>query len=1189
MQIEVLSTKSSGEKSMNLRRKVFRSWQVLGVCALSLLLFSQMTFGQGITTGSIAGTVQDQQQQVIPGANVTAVENGTNTSFTAKTNSVGAFEIRGLPVGTYTLTIDASGFSKTQVNNVATNAGRATSLGLQTLGVASTQESVTVEASAPILQTDAMQIGESFQTKKLADLPVGNGLDIVTLFTPGVVPAGDSGFSNQGGAQFAANGQRARDNNFQLDGQSNNDTSIGGPVIFFGNQDAVAEIQVLTNYTAEYGRNTGTVVNYITKAGTNGLHGTAYEFYNGNWGDSLANQDKSPLFGICPKGVAVGTATDFASACTAPVVPRNVDNRYGGTIGGPIIKDRLWFFGSANLEPIRTGPTRATSGGQVTPTANGLAQLAAAFPNNPAVAAFKAIGPLAVTKGTLSFGPTQSIDVNGVPIDFATVNRDVDAKADDYEGSGRIDFQLTQNDKIFGRYYYQKQLFTNVAINGLAGVAAGQFIDEPSHTHQFGIDWAHTFSPTLINQARFSYSTSTVGFEDGGFPDCSRANFAKCPTFVTFQDNTLGFGEVSGFPQGRDVINYQAQDNATKQVGLHALKFGGEFQRQRQPNFFLPNSAGSFTFNCLLGQCTGANNQPIPSDFISNSPAQFVFADGPPSITFKENDGAFYLQDDWRARSNLTLTLGLRYEIASQAVNLLHDITVQRESNAATAFFDPALPLSRRTLPAIPIAKKNFAPVVGFSYSPSGGWLGNNATVIRGGFRIAYNPEFYNLFTNVAGGAPFINLGQSTACTNCLPASGNAADVRSSDLGFIPRGAGQDPGSRKQTLVAPNLHNPYSEQWNLGIQRQVGSRIVGEIRYLGNRGIGLFQDVNTNPALGTLIQKGFGNLIPSGFTPCADSTAVGFSAGYANCNQTRVLSRNNVGMSYYNAVQTRLDIQALHGVTAGLSYTYSHTIDTSSEVFNSIGGGSTLAYPQNPFNITEGERGTSGLDYPNVTSLYILYDVPFFRNGSGLVSKLLGGWQVNPTYRFTSGQPYTPVEARNLGAGTTLCDPTGTFSTANSPCRPILANSHAPVDTVGAYNNSLQLTNFFTGDPISSSAVHWILNDNNAAKVFGTPFAGVGRNTVRGDTINQVNLALLKDMKLTERFTVQLRGVAYNVMNRQYRGVPDPQIRDLDFANNQGSFGNTFFNSNGGNPPQANSVFSGIDRRRIEVGAKVIF
>jgi hypothetical protein len=1141
-------------------------------------------FGQGITTGSISGVVQDPQQQVIPGATVTAVQNGTNTPYTGKTNAVGAFELRGLPVGTYNVSIEASGFSKTQLNEVATNAGRATSLGQQTLGLASTQQSVTVEASAPILQTDTMQIGETFQTQKLADLPVGNGLDIVTLFTPGVVPAGDSGFSNQGGAQFGANGQRARDNNFQLDGQSNNDTSLGGPLIFFGNQDAVAEVQVLTNYSAEYGRNTGTVVNYITKTGTNGFHGSAYEIYNGNWLDSLANQDKSPLFGICPKGVAAGTATAFSASCTEPVVPRNVDNRYGGTVGGPILKDRLWFFGSANIEPVRIGPTLASSGGKLTPTANGLAELAAAFPNNPAVAALKAIGPLAVTKGTVTLGAPQVQMVDGVPIEFASVTRNLSAISNDYEGSGRLDYQLSQNDRIFGRYIYQKQLFTNAIVNGLAGAAAGQFVDVPSRTYQVGVDWAHTFSPSLINQARFSYNNTTVGFENGGFPDCNRANFAKCPTQVTFSDNTLGFGETATFPQGRDVIDYQIQDNATKQIGTHALKFGGEYARQRQPNFFLPNAAGLFTFSCLASCKPGQQ-----SDFISNTAAQFLFADGPPSETFLENDGAFYLQDDWKVWSNLTLTLGLRYEISSQAVNVLHDISLQRETNPATAFWSQSIPLSRRTLPSIPIATKNFAPIIGFAYSPNGGLFGNNATVIRGGFRIAYDPEFYNLFTNVAGGAPFINLGQVPHCPNCLPASGNGADVRSADVGLIARGV--DPGTRKQTIVAPNLHNPYAEQWNFGVQRQIGSKIVGEVRYVGNHGVGLFQDVDVNPALGPLIAAGFRNVIPAGLTPCGTPGTPGFSGGYANCDLSRVLARSNVGMSYYEGLQTRLDVQAFHGATVGATYTFSHAIDTSSEVYNSVGGGSTLAYPQNPFSSTEPERANGGLDYPHIATVYIIYELPLFAKQNGIVGRLLGGWQINPIYRFTSGQPYTPVETpgSGLGAGATLCDPTGAFSTTFSNCRPILGNASAPVDTVGAYTNALQLVNYYTGSPVTMNAVHWIINDINAAKVLGTPFGGVGRNTVRGDTISQVNLALLKNVKLSDRLTIQLRGVAYNVLNRQYRGVPDPIIDDGNFADQQSSFGNTFFNSNGGNPPQANSVFSGIDRRRIEVGGKIIF
>ena len=185
---------------------------------------------------------------------------------------------------------------------------------------------VTVEATAPILQTDSVQTGSTFESRKLMDLPIGNGPDLVALFTPGVVPTGDANFANTNGAAFSSNGQRGRDNNFQIDGQANNDSLIGGPSLFIGNQDAIEEVQILTNYTAEYGRNTGTVVNYITKGDTNTFHGTAFEIYNGNWGDSLASQERTPLSGFCAPGMAVGTAIPpFTDSCTAPVVPRYVD------------------------------------------------------------------------------------------------------------------------------------------------------------------------------------------------------------------------------------------------------------------------------------------------------------------------------------------------------------------------------------------------------------------------------------------------------------------------------------------------------------------------------------------------------------------------------------------------------------------------------------------------------------------------------------------------------------------------------------------------------------------------------------------------------------------------------------------------------------------------------------------------
>src|SRR3954467_12186905 len=1155
--------------------RVPRFVPVAAVLFIALMCSVPQLIGQGITTGSITGTVEDPQQSVINGARITAVNNGTNAVYNAVTNSVGYFEMRGVPVGTYTVTIEAPGFSKTRLSNLAVNVGVPTSVGLRQLTLEGAAVEVTVEATAPILQTDSVQTGSTFESRKLMDLPIGNGPDLVALVTPGVVPTGDANFANTNGAAFSSNGQRGRDNNFQIDGQANNDSLIGGPSLFIGNQDAVEEVQILTNYSAEYGRNTGTVVNYITKGGTNTFHGTAFEIYNGNWGDSLASQERTPLSGFCAPGMAVGTAIPpFTDSCTAPVVPRYVDNRYGGTVGGPIVRDKLFFFAGTNIEANRVGSAPASSGSLLTPTPNGLKQLQAAFPGNASVAALGAMGPLAVTQGTPTFSNVHSVPVLGVPIEFGSITRNLPSIFNDHEASGRIDYNVSQNDRLFGRYLFQQQINTNVSFIGAVGVAQGDFVDVPARVQEVAIDHSHTFSQNVLDQTRFSYSRLNVGFEGGAFPKCLRSSFSSCPTSINFTDGTtVNMGPDAGFPQGRFVIDYQVQNNASWRAGNHSFKFGGEFDRQSQPNSGLANVNGTYFFSSF-------------DNFIQNQATRLSLTDGPPNINFSENQGALYFQDDWRVKDNLTLTLGTRYELNGQAINILHDITTKRETDPTTAFWDSSLPLNLRTVPKLPLDKNNFGPVVGFSWSPRllESVLGRNQTVIRGGFRIAYNPEFYNLFTNVAASTPMVNAGRLTPCANCLPATGIASDVQSANLSKVSRGV--NPGIRTQSIVDPSLRNPYSEQWNLGVQRQFGGKIVAEVRYVGDHGVGLYQTINANPALRPLITAGFANVIPAGLTPCATAGAPGFAQGYVDCNHTNVLARGNYAFSIYHGLQNRFQIQNWHGVTAGATYTWSKTIDNASEVFSNTGGGTTQSYAQNPFNTNAAERGTSGLDYPNVATVYMLYDVPCFRDQHGLKGALLGGWQINPTWRYTSGQPYTVIELQN--STTNLCDPTSTDSTSVAACHPILANPRAPLDTVGNYTATGSLVNFFTGDPVTQSDIHWIANDRNAAKVLGTPFAGAGRNLQRGDTINAVNLALLKNVKLTERFTVQLRGIAYNVINRDYRGVTDTPFIDAgNFKDAQGGFANTFFNPTGNF--QSNSVFSGIDRRRIEVGAKILF
>src|SRR5579872_5815145 len=298
------------------------------IAAITFLALAGTLFGQGITTGSITGAVVDSQGALVANAKVTAVQIGTNVTSSATTNAAGEFQIRSLAVGTYKVTVEGPGFEPVILNDIVVNAGVPTTIGKQALGVAGSSQHVVVEASSPLLQTDPMQTSETFESKAVQNLPIGNGFDSLALLVPGVASTGDSNFSNTNGANFSTNGQRGRDNNFQIDGQNNNDTGIGGPVVFFGNQDAIQEVQVLTNYSAEYGRNSGAIVNYITKQGSNTFHGSGYEIYNGSWADSMGNQDKSPLFGFCPSGDAAGTPTLTApGGCTTPVVPRYVDNR----------------------------------------------------------------------------------------------------------------------------------------------------------------------------------------------------------------------------------------------------------------------------------------------------------------------------------------------------------------------------------------------------------------------------------------------------------------------------------------------------------------------------------------------------------------------------------------------------------------------------------------------------------------------------------------------------------------------------------------------------------------------------------------------------------------------------------------------------------------------------------------------
>jgi hypothetical protein len=1186
----------------------FVSLMVLGLTVFA----STLTFAQGIVTGSISAVVQDPQGAVVVGARVSARHLATNREFKTETNSAGLLALRDLPPGVYSVRIEIKGFSPYEASNLSVEVGKDTVLAVVKLQLGSATETVNVESAPPLVESTTDQISETFSAEKVSSLPVGNSFDSLALFIPGVATAGDASFSNNNGAEISVNGERARANNFQIDGQSNNDNSIAGPSIDFGNQDAIAEVQVVTNYDAEFGRNTGAVVNYVTKAGTNQFHGTAYEFWQGSIFDSLENQEKSPLFGFCPQGVSPSTG------CTAPTVPGFVDNRFGGSVGGPIKKDKIWFFGSSNIERQRFAGSPSSSAPGIVPTPTGVTQLQAAFPGSPIGLVESTIGPNAVAAGNPTFTNLQNVLVtsqidpttgaafrcpagssgtNGcTPIQFGQISRFVPTPFNDYEATGRVDFKLSSKDSFFARYVYQKTF--NGGVNFGNGIDVGDYQDIPSLSQQIGLDWARTFSNTFVNQVRFSFSRSSVFFQEQSFPTCNSNTPSDCPTDALLigsaAQDSVSFGVAAGFPQGRIINVYQLQDNASMLKGHHAIKFGGEVDQQRSPNVFLPVNNGLFVF-------------PSFSDLVANNPAETQIALGSPTLPFSEWDLGLYVQDDWKVKSNLTLNLGMRWDWYQQAINLLHQRSVAQQTGPLP-LWSTNLPLNQTTVPSVPNQLRNFAPVVGFAWTPK--ILGDEKTVVRGGFRIAYDPAFYNLFLDVATSAPSVNLatlgpvvgGQSTG----LPTAGVFG---TQVIPFLqPLAPVGNPGFANQTQVPSNFRNPYSEQWNFGLQRSFTSRIVGEIRYVGNHGVHEFQELNGNPALGPLINAGFQNVIPAGLTPCATSGTPGFQAGNVNCNFSNVIQYANTASSSYSGLQSELRVGGWRGITATASYTYSKTIDNASEVFSTLAGGNTLAYAQNPFAPGAPERGNSGIDFPHIVGVTLVYDLPFYKEQHGLAGHMLGGWQVNTTYRYTSGQPYTAIQRY---AGGSLCDPTAVFGGQFDACRPILGNASLPIGSVGQYCDGTLATCPTAGgaaqplgtlvsftDPCLGTGggkgqcgvtpitgAHWIHNDPTAAQVVGTPYAGVGRNTLRGQPISTDNLAVFKNIKFNEGVTLQFQAQAFNIMNVQFLGVPDPILDDVA----KGSFQSTAFNTNSGATFAGNTNTDGIGRRRLLFGLKLIF
>jgi len=951
---------------------------------------------------------------------------------------------------------------------------------------------------------------------------------------------------------------------------------VAGPQVFFSNQDALTGIEVITNnFSAQYGRNAGSIVNYLTKAGSNQFHGSAFEFYEGNWGESFAQGQKSPFQGYCAPGTTSG-------GCIPTTLPRYVDNRFGGTIGGPIplFRDKLWFFGSGYFDRYRNGGGTSLSGpSTVTPTPNGLTQLQGFFPSEPGVAALVNNGPYSVKTGNpRPVGTPVMIPVTvgstTQSVEMAEIGRSVPSLYNDEELLGRLDWAPTGKDHFFVRYFYQDDPYLNAG----GSVVAGSWYNVPDTAHSIGADWSRTLSPSLVNQVRYSYQQTALNFQSGGQANCTVTTPEKCTATMAINGHTfvdgasygfLGFGYATNIPQGRTVKVTQVQDNLTLTKGKQTILMGGEWDYQNSPNPFLPDYNGAFSFSSISSlHLTGF-------DTFMHGRGSLTLGNGNGFTTkFTEPDAAAYFQDDWKVIPSLTLNLGVRWEFFGQAVNLLHDQTVKRESSSSTAFWDMSLPLYIRTVNATPQHWKQFQPRLGFAYNPTF----DKKLVVRGGMSINFDPAFYNMFLNVATAAPVVNLGSIKGCgttIQCLPSSGaSGAEVRALDLPYIPIGPGINPGTRNQTNVASNFHNPYTESWILGVSHQLGSNSVIEVDYVGNHQVGNFQSKNANPFL-LPVQNYFPNY--AGLSLCQDSTMPGY--GRPDCNRGNLRMRDNGAFAVYNSLESKITTRNWHGLTAQFNFTWSKTIDNASEIFSTFAGGNSVAFAENPLDPNIPERAVSGDSEKYVSSSNFSYALPSYHKGNGFLGRLLGGYRLDTIWTFNTGQPATPVQYGFFGAQAAA----GPYDGSTTPAlqsfgdvpfnnwqlsgfdtnRPILNNPSAPITSVGILDDGsvcgpAGYYDWGTCTPGTQSQFHWLRNTAVTSQGTNSPYGGVGRNTLRAQSWNNFDASLQKVTKLSERLNMTISVIGYNALNRQYLGTPDVVLDDVgssfwDYRYNYGS------------------------------------
>ena len=998
---------------------------------VSLIFCVGMLLAQA-TTGTVLGVVHDTSGAVIPGVSVTITNVDTGLVRTITADEEGRYYAPSLPLGSYEVSAQKEGFQTEIRKGITLTVGREAVVDLA-LRIGEVRQQVVVSGDAVQLETTNATLSSLVDNEQIRDLPLnGRGFEQLALFQPGVLATGVSTFSplQGGGQQKVINGGRPEQNVFLLDGTDINDMFGKGTGDAAGvtlGVDAIQEYRVLTNaYGAEYGRAAAGVIVAVTRSGTNQFHGTAFEF--------LRNSDLD--------------ARNFFDGSGPPAFKRN---QFGGTVGGPIRKDKIFFLGSFEGLRQRLGTTIIDT------VPDALAHQGtipvAGKPTN--------VGVSSVTAPYLALLPLPNGPDNGDGTgQFRQV---VNTPTNANYGQGKVDWHISNSDSLFVRYTLDKSDVTT-----RNGILPQGIFDIVNGTRAFtSLSETKILSPTLINKFTFAFNRSHIFeiYESPGVP----TSLHFLPNQNTFGNLTLNAGLSPNFGNSetgpRDQVQnlFEYADSIDWSRGKHSFKMGVDIKRIQYNPEILSRFYGRLTYASL-------------QTFLTNTPLRFeyVYQNGFAARRgYRQFLYGFYFQDDYKVTQRLTVNLGLRYEpatvpteVAGRISNIRNPITDTQATVGGSWFRNPSY--------------KNFGPRVGFAWDI----FGNSKTVFRSGF---------GMFYDQVGPPQLVGDCCTTPPYNVRVQAPNAKFPVSPNILFTP-----PPTSQVTCNCIPfNMQQPYVFQYNASIERQLPIQTVLTVGFAGSKGVHLPRIADLNIPYPQIQGDG---------TPF-------FLAGapLRTPNFGFVSPRLTDTPSLYNALVVSVKKRFDQGLQFQISYTYQKAMDVGS---GTIGGSDAVngtTSSLDPYNWKR-DYAVSNFDITHNLVMNASYELPFFNSLQGLKRTLLYGWQVNGVSRVASGQPQTASLAFNQSR-----DQDATIGVAQVD-RPNLVAGAKPNPVTGNINQYWNPGSF-------------------ALEPIGT-FGNVGRNTLRGPGLFNVDFSLVKTFYITERQGLQFRSEFFNILNHANFLVP---------------------------------------------------